>query len=525
MAQRMEKRRIANGMVVEVPAGLSKGGRMDYVLQNYPVKPQDIERSWQPEQAEPMSAFTGFSAGLQNYLAERGLNPRGRAGPSTPMWENPEYGGPAAVPPSGVASTVGRLAIPVAAGIGVSQIPGAQGIGAQMLLQAGTAGALDYMADDATAWDATKSAGAAAVGTWGGSMVGRWLSGAKTNMLARLQKKPVAFPKENRNSLWQSMGRFTQGAGGMNSIIKTQIRAMNSAVGKVFGITDDTIDDIDEVFLGRAREHVNMLYKAAEPNGPVDIEDVREVLVNLQNQGVQSAKINRLLEMTDSSIQGKHFQDLRRTLTDIKAEMSGDTVHRMLAPYMDDALDAADKAAIKAGGNKAMLSAANQKYKFLETLEEINSTLEAGEVPAGQLIRLMKRDNYKGFGKRLIAEGAGRDRIIPEILEAMDTGKTIADFTRRTAGGSATAGREAGISPMFQTFGDLINPEANFGPAVTRLATTGMTRMPGKAVIGNPATGRAFGGVAGPAAAEVEKRKQVLPREIPDLFVPDISAP
>jgi len=479
----MARFQLKSGQAIDIPASITtKGGRQDYAMQRG-ATPEEVGLT--AEIPDAGGTTNQVFTGMGKFLADRGIHMPG----TDTRIEAPDT----------AAAMVGAAALPVAAGAGLAMIPGAQGLGAQIALQGAGAAALEFAREGSDAQSTAVHGVLGGGGALAGQILARAGSGALTRFTANRAGRPIAFPKGNRGTIFESMGRFSQGAGGLNSAVRAQVSAINRAAGRVFGLADDASREIDEVFLQGARQNVNMLYRAAQPTAPVNVAKSRALLGDLQRRGVQSAKLDKLMAMSDDVIDPREFQSFHRTMRDISSELKHDTVYRGLAEYVDDAVSLADDAAALAGGDRALLGAANQKFKLLATLEEINTVVEAGEIPAGELVRKMGRDGFKGFGKRLVAEGTGRERLLPEIAELLDMGKTIADFTRRTAGGSATAGRTAGIAPIFSAAGAFVRGSPL--EAAAGLTSAAAMRLPGLASIGSPGAG-AIGGAIGGAGGQ-----------------------
>lgn len=420
-------------------------------------------------------------------------------------------------PPDTLSAALGEAATPIAVGTGVGVLTGGSSLLPQMLAQGGAGALLEASRGDATGRDIGTAGALSFFGTGASNLVlrgaGSFLRSAgnatRRAVGAEALRPMVMFADDLRGGMVNSLARARSGAGAFNFALKNNLKALNERVARVFefgGREARRVRELDEGFLREARSVVNRNYKNARPTETFDAGKVRELIDQIPTDRTpKTAQALRMIDdWEDGTLPPEQWQPLQRTLRDAAADLRGAPDGRAWAPVADDALDALDAAAGRAGGNRELLGQANQQYKLLATLEEINAVTEAGELPAGQLVRLMGRDNYKGFGRRAIAEGLP-DNIMPEIKELLAAAKESARFARDIAGGSATQGRDATFGAAQTSIQGLLSGRLTGGQAAVQAAGGLATPLIGRAttVTGNPLiTGAA--GATGQAINELD---------------------
>ena len=334
----------------------------------------------------------------------------------------------------------------------------------------------------------------------------RALSGLGAIRRARAGGEPVPFPRENRGGVGQDFARATSGSFGLSGARRANERLVNRAVAKGMGLSDDVADDVaragfDESILRQARSGINEIYAEAGPRSPVAIGRVREILTDLKEQGLPDSGIKQVLARFGASpdISPGQWQGIQRTLRDVRARTARNPTFSGLGDDIDEAIDLLDEAAVASGGNKKLLSEANQRFKLLATAEESNALIATGDAPAGQIIRLMSRNSFKGFGRRTIAEGR-TERLLPEIQDVIRIAKKANELERVLAPGSETFGRMARLG----TGGALAASLAGTGISGTSLFLGGLlgaVELGGLAAIGRTPTG-VLPSILGPLASQ-----------------------
>lgn len=312
-------------------------------------------------------------------------------------------------------------------------------------------------------------------------LIGRFMSGRSALNTAAKGRQPIGLPAGASN-LERTTAQTIRGSGGLSAADDVNRKAINFDTAKALGFSDEvaaTIDEFDETVFGQARRAIEATYDAAAPTGPVDVSGLKPILADLAERGLPDGDLNSIIKMIGkrTSIEANEWQGIQRALRGVSTRTGRNPVFGGLKSTVDEGVAALDEAAAAAGGNKALLSDANTRFKLLSTLEEIPAVLDTGQIPATQLLRKLSRESFKGIGTRAVAE---TKRIASAPLrQLVRTAKTIARFTRDTAGGSQTAGRLL-----------------RFGPAATA-ARAGLGALAGGGTAGLP------GAVAGAAGAAV----------------------
>jgi hypothetical protein len=259
------------------------------------------------------------------------------------------------------------------------------------------------------------------------------------------------------------MAQFARTTGGMNAALRQNQDVIVNQAGRALGLGDNAAarlgGDVGEDFLAAGRTAVNDTYLDAAPIREVDLTAAKEALEKV-GEGVHP-DIDRLAAAwaDETVLEPSFWQRQQRLLREAAGEVRPNATVGHKARYIDEVIDALDMAAEQAGGSKQLLGQANQRYKLLATLEEINAVVEEGRLPAGELVRKLGREGFRGFGRRAVAEQAGRARLDPEIRQLIDYAKEIAKFDRVTAAGSQTSGREAVRSSLQDLFGGVLSAD------------------------------------------------------------------
>ena len=416
----------------------------------------------------------------------------------------PGMGGVFPEPPDTFAAKAGGMAIPAAAGVAAGIASGGSSLLAQSAIQGGLSAGIELVRSGSTSGSVATAGATGAALTPVGNLAGRAMNSilsaggrAATRAAGAPGLRPIIdFADDLRGGFVNTVARMRSGAGAFNFALRNNVKAMNERVAKVFEFTDDAARKVDELgpgFLKQARRVVNRNYKNAEPTEAFEAAAVKKTLERIPGRLVPDTEdaINMIDDYQGHAMPPETYQGLQRIIRDGARELRGTRDGRSWGRIADEALDQLDTSAAAAGGNKALLSRANQQYKMLATLEEVNAVIEAGEIPAGQLVRLMGRENFKGYGRRAIAEGLG-DHIMPEIAEVLRAGKQMARFSRDIAGGSATSGRQATFGPAQGAVQGILSGEKGIGEAAVQ-AAGGMSTP----LIGHAATEAAGVGTRG----------------------------
>ena len=423
---------------VQVPDGLSRGGVQDWLMQQG-ASAESVGLTQQ--QAETGGAFNEFLIGAGETLSDLipGLRNDIRA-------------------PNTFAADVGRVAPAVVGGVAAGFAAPA-GIAA-VLAQGGVAGAFATGRELAQAertgerFDVvdviTDSAIAAATqGVF--NVASRFISGAARTGQAAATRQPIGFPRGAGGgppgNLATGAAKLVRGGGGMDVADAVNRRAVNFAGARALGLPDDIargVKELGEETLTEARKFLNIRYAAAAPTEPVAIGEARALLNEVVEAGLRDPNIDDVLRVIGDAdtIPANAWQGIQRALRDASSATRKNPSFAPWARRVDDAISVLDESAAAAGGNKALLTQANQQYKLLATFEETAALVETGQIPAGQVLRSLGRDTFKGFGRRALAEGGEAAKgIDPAIRDFINVLKPVARFTRESAGGSATAGR------------------------------------------------------------------------------------
>ena len=448
-----------------------------------------------------------FGAGLAKFFFDRA----------------PGMGGAFPDPADTFAATAGNLAAPIVAGGALGVATGGQSLLLQMLAQGGLSAGIEGLRSEATPGDVGVAGTLGTLGTGVGGFaarvatsIARGAGNLATRAAGAQSLRPVIdFADDLRGGFINSIARARSGAGAFNFALKNNVKAMNERVARVFEFTDQAarrVTELGDDFLRTARAAVNRNYKNAEPTGPVNVAAVRETVERIPARLTPGVKdtLNMIDDYAGEPIPATAWQPLQRLLRDTAGDLRGAPDGRAWARVADEAIDQLDASAALSGGNKALLGRANQQFKLLATLEEVNAVIEAGEIPAGQLVRLMGRNNFKGFGRRAIAEGLPKG-IMPEIAEVLRAGKQMAKFSRDIAGGSATAGRQATFGPAQTAIQGLLSGDLPLGQAAVKAASGLVT--PGIGRASTEAAGAGTRAVAGAVGQAVNQADSELRRK------------
>lgn len=490
----MPIRKLKDGRRVRVPEGLSTAGEQDFVLANVPgATPETVGLESVRQRSGPVEAAF-VNAG--NFLTSLRVGPHrlgenvGTAGLDRLRDLHP------------VASFIGGAAVPVSAGIAASFVPGAQAGLPAVAAQATTAAGLEALREGSSPESITRAGVIGGGSQLGANVAGRVVSGIQNIRQARRLGQPLGIDPALRGTTAQNVVRGLEGSGGLNAVIRTNLRAINTRVAQALGFTDEAaigIRELDDAFLLTARNNVDEAYRAAGPVRDVDVTRAREILERMPDGA--DAEVAELLASIDGldAVPAASWQGLNRSLRDISARVGRNPLWSSHARTSEAALDALDIAAEAAGGSRAALGRANQQFKLLATLEEINAVVEGNVAPAGELLRKLGRPGFRGFGRRTIAEG--NQRLTPEIQSLIDDAKTVARFTRETAGGSATAGRQASFTAPASGVADIVTGDAPLR-GLMKIGLFPATRVSGVAAVGR--SGPARVGTLGQALATDE---------------------
>ena len=348
----------------------------------------------------------------------------------------------------------------------------------------------------------------AAVTQGAAGIVGRFLSGRSALAQAAKTNQPIGLPAGTSN-LGRSTAQTIRGSGGLSAADDVNRNAINFDTAKALGFSDDvaaTIDEFDETVFGQARRAIEATYDAAAPTSAVDVTKLKPILADLAERGLPDGDLANIVKMIGkrTTIEANEWQGIQRALRGVATRTGRNPVFGGLKSTVDEGVAALDEAAAAAGGNKQLLSEANTRFKLLSTLEEIPAVVDTGQIPATQLLRKLSRENFKGIGTRAVAEtGKVAD---PALRQLVQTAKTIARFTRETAGGSATAGRQFRFGPASKLVRTVAGAAAGGtaagipGAAAGAAASAAAPGIVGKGLFGSATT--ATERFLGPAAAQ-----------------------
>ena len=485
---------------VQVPDGLSRGGVQDWLIQQG-ASPESVGLT--TEQAETGGAFNEFLIGAGETFSDLipGLRNDIRA-------------------PDTLAADIGRVAPVAAVGIGAGfaapaglaavatqgAVAGAFGAGREIAKAERTGERFDTVSVITDAAIAAATQGAFNVAS-------RFISGGVRQGRAFATRQPIGFPRGAGGgppgSLATGAARTVRGGGGLAAADAVNRRAINFAGARALGLPDDVARataGFGEDTLTQARKFLNIRYAAAAPTEKVAVGNAKKLLNEVVEAGLRDPNIDDVLRVIGerTTIDASHWQGIQRALRDASSATRRNPSFAPWARRVDQAISSLDEAAAAAGGDKALLAQANQQYKLLATFEETAALVETGQLPAGQVLRSLGRDSFKGFGRRALAEGGeAAKNIDPQIKEFIDILKTVAQFTRESAGGSATAGR------LLRFGGGSGAVAGAVGGGVPGAAVGFLAGLAGPPAVGTAALG-AGGGVlsrfVGPAAAQAAGR-------------------
>ena len=492
---------------VQVPDGLSKGGVQDWLMQQG-ATPEMV--GLPPNQAaETGGFFNEMMIGTGETLTDlMGENLRDLFGLENDIRAPDSFAADLgrAVPAVGAA-----VALPFAAPALAAGLPA-------VAAQAGVAGLFGAAREKAKAERTGQDFSLGAVGvdaalagaTQGAAgLIGRFLSGRSALAQASKSNQALGLPADTSN-LGRSTAQTIRGSGGLAAADDVNRNAMNFDTARALGFSDEvaaTIDEFDETVFGQARRAIEATYDAAAPTGPVDVSGLKPILADLAERGLPDGDLTSIIKMIGkrTSIEANEWQGIQRALRGVSTRTGRNPVFGGLKSTVDEGVTALDEAAAAAGGDKALLRDANTRFKLLSTLEEIPAVVDTGQIPATQLLRKLSRENFKGIGSRAVAEtGKVAD---PSLRRLVQTAKTVARFTRETAGGSATAGRQFRFGPASKLVRTAVGAAAG-GSAVgipgAAAGAAGALAAPGAIGRGLFATGEGVAGrFAGPAAAQI----------------------
>ena len=422
--------------LVPIPDGLSTGGAQDYLIQSG-FDADQVGLDLPEPDPIPLGMQTLIGAGEFVSDLFQSLQSPIRA-------------------PDTLAADIGRVAATTPALAAPSARLG--GMAAQGAISAGLEVARQRAAGEGIADIDLQSAagqGAFTVAIMSGfNAASRVTSGIATRVAARVNRRPISLPRRPGRSqeaerFASGAARMVRGSGALSAIETAQRRANNFAWGKAMGFpTRDArrIAVLDEDTLGAARQIIDRTYDAAAPTGAVSVKTLKPILDELKESGLPDAGLNnviRLLKNLDE-IDPSQWQGVQRTLRDVGARVRRNPTFSGLSDDVTRAIDNLDELAVAAGGDKALLTQANHRYKLLANTEELTDILLTGQIPIGsELLRKLTRENFKGFGRRGVLEG--KLKVDPDLQNFFDVQREIGKFARETAGGSPTAARMASI--------------------------------------------------------------------------------
>lgn len=349
-----------------------------------------------------------------------------------------------------------------------------------------------------SSWGSTAGQGALSGGITGlTNMAGRVMHGALNAREAARAAQPLLT--KGAGGVDDVMARTASGAGGFDMADAINKSVMNRATERAMGLPGN-VGKLTEDTLAAARAGISQTYDDALPVKPVAVQAVRDALATIPKEaGPQVQNILKALG-DGETIAPAAWQRIHSQLREFRPQLNR-SMWTTWTDSLDDALQAMDDAAAASGGDRALLGVANQRFKVLSQVEEINAVLETGDVPAGQLFRKMAAKGWRGFGKRAAGEGhtAG---LLPETADLIGIAKTLAAEGRKVAGGSPTAARAALFGPGIVAAGGLVTGQLDPQEAAAMAALGMAPRLMGTALLA-PATSSAVSGMAGQAGGQL----------------------
>lgn len=386
--------------------------------------------------------------------------------------------------PDGMAAMAGGMAVPV-----VASLMGP----ARVAAQAGIAGTMERFRSGSTWGSTAEQAGLGGVLTGAGNMAGRLLGGMQAMRAARRGQVPLTA--RLKGGLEDVLARTTASAGGFEPATAINNGILNSSARQAMGLPGSIEPLTDDVFAA-ARQGIGQVYDTAKPSTPVDVSAAITALEEIPKEA--SPAVNDVLKMlkgVKGPVEPLGWQRAHSNLREARPAVAR-SLYATWAPKIDEVIGHLDEAGVAGGGDSGALKVANQRYKVLSNLEDINSLVETGQVPAGETFRKLGKRGWHGFGKQAAAEGSTRG-LLPETAQLIQVSKLLAAEGRKLAAGSPTAGRLGLFGPAAAAGVGLISgqmdPKTAAGVAALGLAP----RVAGAALLSPAVESR-----AGAAAAQ-----------------------
>lgn len=432
------------GKQVKAPDGMTRAGAVGMMRQRGVLTAGQAEAETLAEGEAPARPETGgvvdeFLIGAGKAFADRsfGLIPND------------------ATAPDSLAAMLGGAAPLVAASFALPGT-GLAGIGSQGAL----AGGLEAIREGSSVGSVAGAGALGGAGTGVGAMASRVASGISRVVRGAAGGRPLLTTATSRAG--QSLNRTLRGTGAFGRAEEANQLLINRAGAKALG---QQADDLGESVLGQAADDIGDLFEAGIPDAAqIDVTRGRALLDQVDFAG----KARVLAGRDGNALAGKQLKpllaDLRAKSSVLKRSNKGD-----IAEELDFAIDALQDAAETAGGDKAALKLARERWKVLKNLEEISQVVETGNIPAGQLSRRLSRESRKGFGT-----GFKRGRLQGVSDETQELiGVTRALASDKVPVGSPTASRALQFGPGALALGGLatgdLTPEQAAGLALTGL--------------------------------------------------------
>lgn len=370
--------------------------------------------------------------------------------------------------------------------------------GASVLGQAGIGAGLEAIREGSTAGSIIGQGVLSGAATGLTNMAGRVMRGALTAFKAQRAATAPVLAKIG-GGVDDVLARTAAGAGGFQVADNINRQVLNKMYQRALGL-GGTSDVVDDVVFAEARQGIAQLYNQALPTKPVNAAAAKALLAEIPPEAGPAVKeALAVIESAGDTIEPLGWQRVHSALREFRPLL----VRSPWATWtqkLDDAITALDQGAAEAGGDRALLGIANQRYKLLSIGEEINSLVETGNVPAGELFRKLGARGWKGFGKRAAAENytAG---LLPETAQLFEVSKALAAEGRRLAVGSPTASRAALLGPAVVAGGGYLTGDLDAREAAGMAALGLVPRAAGTALLAEGTRG-GLAGLVGQAAGQ-----------------------
>ncbi len=454
--------RLKSGQIVETPEGLSKGGTLDWLIQQG-VPPEDV--GIEPVQPEIGGFGEQFSIGFGEFLSDRvpSLRSEIRA-------------------PDTLGVNIGR-AFPFAgaAALGAAAAPGLLASGSTAMIGQGLiAAGVEATDPQASPGEIATTGLSAAVGQGAGDIGSRALSGMARRIGARLanlgrsvaQRKVVTTQSPRLRTLAETLG-------GLGKAKAEQQKILNAAAVEAVGETGDKLTPALRL---KAAKRIGEAMDAALPTGPVDVTDAYVTLDEIPGS-LFPGKRRILDRLEKAELSPEQYQRVTRELRDMITSMAG----RPEAIEVSRALDSLVKAGEAAGAPSTRI--VREQYKNLLTLENIASFRRSG----GEVSPLAAENALKkayGIGTlRKTGEGT-----LPSTRRFIEVTQTLAEEAAAGFRSSGTAERQVQAEAAEAVTGLLTGQGP--GRAARSLGTIlGAGPVIGAASMGVPVTGAGALGV------------------------------